>query len=246
MQFSRKYVFAAVFAISTALNVPSPVLAAESQTGSISVSGTGSVSVAPDMAVVSVGVVREAETAREALDQNNAAVASILDTMQTNGIAEKDLQTSGFSIRPLYFYPKRTADGEQPAPEITGYSVSNNLNIRIREFNKTGEILDLVVSMGVNSGGNIRFTNQDTAAILKEARGKAVKDALEKAQTLADAAEVDLGEILNISENAIRPVPLAINQARAITVQEDASAVPVAGGENTYQVTVQISWEIEQ
>jgi len=185
----------------------------DNKPATISLSGTGSVSIAPDMAIVSFGVVKEAKTARLALDENNKAMASVLTAMEENGIDKKDLQTSGFNIQPKYFYPKRKSNGEQPSPEITGYRVSNNLTIRIRELEKAGEILDLSVTLGINSGGNIQFTNEDTSSMLKEARSKAVTDAVEKAQTLS--------------------------------VQEDAS-VPIASGENTYQVTVQMSWEISQ
>lgn len=217
----------------------------ENKPATISLSGTGSVSIAPDMAIVSFGVVKEAKTARLALDENNKAMASVLTAMEENGIDKKDLQTSGFNIQPKYFYPKRKSNGEQPSPEITGYRVSNNLTIRIRELEKAGEILDLSVTLGINSGGNIQFTNEDTSSVLKEARSKAVTDAVEKAQTLAQAANVELGDILNISENASRPRPIAIAQARSLSVQEDTS-VPIASGENTYQVTVQMSWEISQ
>lgn len=217
----------------------------DKKTSVISLSGTGSVSIAPDMAVISFGVVKEAKTARAALNENNKAMASILKAMEDKGIEKKDLQTSGFNIQPKYFYPKRKSNGEQPAPEITGYIVSNNLTIRIREIEKAGEILDLSVTLGINSGGNIQFTNSDTTAVLKQARIKAVKDALEKAQTLVQAAGVELGDILNISENSSRPRPVGIAQARSLSVQEDAS-VPIASGENSYQVTVQMSWEISQ
>ena len=211
----------------------------------ISLGGTGSVSVAPDMAIISFGVVKEAKTAREALDANNKAMASILKAMEENGIEKKDLQTSGFNIQPRYHYPKRKSDGQQPPPKITGYLVSNNLTIRVREIKKAGAILDLSVTLGINSGGNIQFTNAEPSAVLKEARTRAVKDALEKAQTLAEAANVKLGAILNISENSNRPRPVAIAQARSLSVQEDA-AVPIASGENSYQVMVQMSWEIVQ
>jgi uncharacterized protein YggE len=217
----------------------------EKQTSIISLTGTGNVSIAPDMAVISFGVVKEAKTARAALDENNKAMASILKAMEDKGIDKKDLQTSGFNIQPKYFYPKRKSNGEQPAPEITGYRVANNITIRIREIENAGEILDLSVTLGINSGGNIQFTNSDTTAVLKEARIKAVEDALEKAQTLAQAAGVELGDILNISENTSRPRPVGIAQARSLRVQEDA-AVPIASGENNYSVTVQMSWEISQ
>lgn len=220
-------------------------IADEKPGSKISLSGTGSVSVAPDMAIISFGVIKEAKNARAALDANNKAMVSILKAMEENGIEKKDLQTSGFNIQPRYFYPKRKTNGEQPSPEIRGYIVSNNITIRIRDIEKAGSILDLSVTLGINSGGNIQFTNSDTSNILKEARIKAVKDAIEKAQTLADAANVKLGAILSISENSNRPRPIAIAQARSLSVQEDAS-VPIASGENSYQVTVQMSWEISQ
>lgn len=225
---------------------PVALAQAEQKPGTISVSGTGTANVAPDLAIVSLGVVREAKTAREALDANNKAMSAVLASMQDKGIAEKDLQTSNFNIQPRYHYPKRKANGEQPAPKITGYIVSNNLTVRIRDLSQAGEILDLVVTLGVNSGGNIQFTNDNKEAILKLARIKAVEDALDKAQTLTSTAGVGLGRITNISENSNQPRPVPIARAaRTFAAQEDA-AVPIASGENSYRVNVQISWEIAQ
>lgn len=224
---------------------PNTITLADEHNSTISLSGTGSSTIVPDMAVVSFGVVEEAKTAREALDANSASMAAILKAMKEAGIEDKDLQTSGFNIQPRYFYPKRKANGEQPAPEITGYRVSNSLTIRVRKIETVGGILDLSVTLGMNSGGNIQFTNSDTQAVLKEARISAVKDAMAKAETLAQAAGVELGDILEISENVNRPRPVAIAQARSLSVQEDA-AVPIATGENTYRVTVQMRWAISQ
>lgn len=222
-----------------------PAYADAKEKGTLSLTGTGSVNVSPDMAILNFGVVEEAKTAREALNLNNEAMGRILAAMKDNDIEEKDLQTSGFSIQPKYVYPKRTQNGEQPAPEITGYRVLNQLTVRIRDIEKLGSILDLSVTLGMNSGGDIRFTNADTKEIIKEARTLAVKDAIEKAQTLVGAAGVELGEIRTISENVTLPRPVAIAQARSLSVQEDAS-VPIASGENQYSVTVQMSWEIDQ
>ncbi|MEM9329911.1 MAG: SIMPL domain-containing protein [Pseudomonadota bacterium] len=243
-----KLVTTAIVLVSFGVVFAKPVQSiAQDRVNTIAVTGTGRISVAPDMAMISVGVLREAKTARDALSANNEAMGSVLEAMKTQGIEEKDLQTSNFNIQPRYFYPKRKANGEQPAPQITGYVVSNNLDIRIRDLEQTGEILDLVVTLGVNSGGNIRFMNEDTSKILNKARTAAVEDAISKAMTLADAAQVELGDILNISENSVRPGPVPLAQARAATIREDApSSVPISGGENTYKVDVQISWEIEQ
>ena len=244
MQFF-KTTFAAI-TLAIFAQSPNASYATESSPPSITVTGTGIVSVAPDMAIVTVGVMREDQTARAALDANNAAMENVLAEMKSAGIEERDLQTSNFNIQPRYFYPKRKSNGEQPAPQITGYVVSNTLSIRIRDLDLTGSIMDKVVSLGVNSGGGIRFTNANTKEILSEARTKAVANAISKAETLTSSASVGLGKILSISESGNRPRPVALHQARSMAVQEDAGAVPFASGENEYQISVTISWAIEQ
>jgi len=237
-----------IAASSAALILSASIAAAQSEQkpGTINVSGTGTANVAPDLAITSFGVVREAKTAREALDANNKAMFAVLTSMKEKGIAEKDLQTSNFNIQPRYHYPKRQNNGEQPAPKIVGYAVSNNLTVRIRDLSQAGEILDLVVTLGVNSGGNIQFTNDNKEAILKLARIKAVESALDKAQTLTSTAGVGLARIINISENSSQPRPVPIARAaQTLAVQESAN-VPIASGENSYRVNVQITWEIAQ
>lgn len=234
-------------ALVTVPLAPLPVVADENPTSTISVSGVGTVDVAPDMAVISVGVLREAKTARAALDANNEAMTTVLSAMENQGIEEKDLQTSNFSIQPRYVYPKANTGGVQKPPKIVGYVVSNNLTIRIRDLEKTGEILDLVVTLGVNTGGNIQFRNQNTEEIMEQARINAVKNAVSKATILVETAGADLGRIITISENFQQPRPMPIAQARNFSVAEAAAdSVPIASGENSYRVTVNISWEIDQ
>ncbi|PCJ91335.1 MAG: hypothetical protein COA46_07725 [Porticoccaceae bacterium] len=212
----------------------------------IHVTGEGEVAIAPDMAAISVGVVREGKTARAALTANNNAMVKVLEAMKAEGIANKDLQTSGFNISPRYFYPPREKNHQQKPPKIVGYTVSNNLAVRIRDLEKVGGILDRVVTLGVNSGGNIRFMNDNSKQVLKQARKAAMADAIDKAETLADAAGVDLGRILEISENSRSPRPMPMARAKFRTEAMMADAVPVAGGENTYHVTVNVNWEISQ
>ena len=157
------------------------------------VDGTGETAAAPDMAVVTFGVLREAATAREALDANSEAMAAVVDAIRKEGIEARDIQTSGFSISPRYTQPPDSGRIEGEAPRIAGYSVFNNLTVRVRNLAQIGAILDRAVSLGVNSGGDIRFTNSDTAKILAEARKAAVKDAMARAATLAEAAGVKIG-----------------------------------------------------
>jgi len=115
----------------------------------------------------------------------------------------------------------------------------------VRDIGKTGAILDKSVTLGVNEGGNITFTNDDPSSAIAEARTAAVKDARRKADTLAAAAGVETGRILEISEQAFVPRPMPMVNAE-MAMSRAADAVPVATGENSYRVTVQISFAIEQ
>ncbi|MCL4106155.1 UNVERIFIED_CONTAM: hypothetical protein GTU68_058461 [Idotea baltica] len=197
------------------------------------------------MALVALTVTREAKTARMALDANSKAMAEVLTAMQESGVAEKDLQTSNFSIQPKYHYPKRNSNSDNNAPTIVGYTVRNSLTVRVRELKNVGAILDQSVSLGVNEGGNITFTNNDPSAALAQARSLAVEDAIAKAETLAAAANVEVGNIQEMSEygSPQRPAPMA--KMRMASAQYD-EAVPVASGENSYRVSVSVSFDIKQ
>jgi len=241
--------FTFVTFLFSALMVVSPLAVSghhDDRLSTIRVTGEGKVAVAPDIAAISVGVVREAKTARTALTANNNAMAKVLDAMKAQGIADKDLQTSGFNISPRYYYPPREKNHQQKPPKIVGYTVSNNLSVRIRDLQKVGEVLDQVVTLGVNSGGNIQFMNDDPKEALRQARKAAMADAIDKAKTLAEAVGVDLGSILEISENSRSPRPVPMARGNFAAKAMAADSVPVASGENTYHVTVNVNWEIDQ
>lgn len=153
----------------------------------IKVSGEGRSTTAPDMAILQLSVVKDAKTAREALDANNKAMADVLSALKQAGIAERDLQTSGFSINPQYHYPPNNDGGNRP-PELVGYQVVNGVGVRVRDLGQLGEILDKSVTLGVNQGGGIEFTNDKPDAVITEARKAAVADAINKAKVLAEAA----------------------------------------------------------
>lgn len=211
----------------------------------IAVTGEGEATIAPDMAIVTLTVLRDGETAREALDDNNAAMDEVLGAMRTEGVADRDLQTSGFGISPRYVYPN--SDSGPREPRIVGYEVTNTLTVRLRDLDRLGGLLDSAVSLGVNQGGGIVFTNDDATGTLAEARREAVRDARARAETLSEAAGVSLGRVLRIDETTRRyePAPMARLQMAQSGAAADA-AVPVAAGENTYRVTVSMSWELDQ
>ena len=210
----------------------------------IVVTGEGSVSIAPDLAILNLSVMREATTAREALSANNAAMGKVLDAMAKLGIAKRDLQTSSFDIQPRYSYPQQQGAGADQSPKLVGYVVRTSLSVRVRDISRVGEVLDTSVTLGVNEGGSILFTNDDPSAAIAQARVKAVQDAQSKARTLADAAGVKLGKVLEISEQSDTPRPIAM--AKMEVAMDRAGAAPIAAGENNYSVSVNLSLGIEQ
>lgn len=202
------------------------------------VTGEGRAALAPDMALLSLSVMREAATAREALDANNAAMAAVIAAMKASGVADRDLQTAGIQIMPRYDYTNRP-DGTQEA-RLAAYQVTNTLSVRVRDLAKTGEIIDKAVTLGVNQGGGVAFTNDDPSSALAEARRKAVEDAIAKARTLAEAAGVKLGRVVEISEQTYESGPQPF-LAKAMPAD---AAVPIEGGENSYKVQVNMSFEL--
>lgn len=206
----------------------------------IVVTGEGEAAIAPDMAVLSLSVMREAKTAREALDANNTATAAVIEAIKQLGVANRDLQTAGLQIMPRYNFTNNP-DGTQTA-DLVAYQVVNSLSVRVRDITKTGEILDKAVSLGVNQGGNISFTNDDPSATITEARKNAVAEAKAKAETLAQAAGVSLGRILEITDQSFGAQPMPI-EAKAF--DRALSAVPIQAGENSYRVQVNMTFELK-
>jgi uncharacterized protein YggE len=211
----------------------------------IQVTAEGSVDLAPDMAVLGLTVMREAKTARLALDANSAAMKQVLAALQKQGIAERDLQTANFSIQPRYVYPSSNAGGGRKQRKIVGYTVRNSLTVRVRDIANLGVILDQSVSLGVNEGGNIRFVNDDPAQALSQARTLAMQNAVAKANTLAKAGGVKVGKILEISEHSFPSHPVPMARAEMAMAAADTT-VPMAAGENSYRVSVNVSFAIDQ
>lgn len=234
-------------ALLALLALSAPAAAAEQPARRIHVSGEGSVSMKPDMALLSLTVTRAGDTAGEALRASNEAMDKVLAAMRDSGIEDRDLRTSNFNIQPRYTH-SRPVDGETPAPpRIAGYTVSNSLNVKVRDIGQVGELLDTAVKLGVNEGGQISMTNGDTSEAMEQARVEAMKNALAKAETLARAAGVRTGELIEVSEQTFFPgPPHPMFRASGMKADYDMAAVPVATGENTYRVQVNIAVAIEQ
>lgn len=237
---NRRILFSTLAA--AAIAAPIAARADEPTRPKIMVTGEGEASVKPDLALLSLSVMKEADTAREAMTANNEAMAGVIKAMKESGIADRDLQTAGIQINPRYTYTNKP-DGSQEA-KLTGYQVSNTISIRVRDIARTGEIIDKAVTLGINQGGSVAFSNDDPSAVQTEARKKAVADALGKAKTLAEAAGVTLGGIIEMSETSYAQPPMPI-MAKAAYAQDSAGAAPVEAGENSYRVQVNVTFELK-
>jgi uncharacterized protein len=207
---------------------------------SISLSGHGEVRMAPDMAVVTVGVLSSANTAREALDANTKSMEAIFASLKAAGIESKDTQTSNFMVNPRYDYGQNNG---QP-PKMVGYDVSNNVTVTVRKLDGLGAVLDSVVTSGSNQINGVAFQVSKPEAATDEARKLAVASALAKAKLYTEAAGVGLGPIITISEGGgYQPPPPVFG--RANLAKSEAADVPIAQGEQVIGMDVNIVWEIK-
>lgn len=208
----------------------------------ITITGRGTLNAEPDIAVVSAGAVTEGRTARAALDANTKIMADTFAALRAMGVAERDMQTSRLTVEPRYTHFD-SSNGERRPPRIDGYSVSNQLQVRVRDLTIIGEVLDALISAGVNQMGGLSFAVDEPQAMYMQAREAAVEDALAQAQLLTRAAGVSLGRVISISQNQAqqrRPQP----QMARMMAMDSAEAVPVATGEQELAASVTITWAI--
>ena len=223
------------------VNIASEVLSSSTTDRAIHVTGSGSVTGEPDIATLDLGVSVEKETVAEAREEAASAMTALIASLKANNVAEKDIKTENFSIHPQYDY---TDNGRI----LRGYRVNNTVRAKIRELATLSDVIDAAAAAGGNSIviNSIQFMIDDTTPLQTQARSLAVKDAEAKAQTLAEASGVTLGEPITITEStyfAGPPIPFAT----AEVAFDDAArtSTPIVAGELTVIVTVTVVYEIE-
>jgi len=227
--------------IGLAMALATPSLRAQTVVGPppwlITMQGRGEVRARPDMAIVSLGVVRQADTARDALDANNQAMQAVLQSLKSQGFEDRDIQTSNFSVAPRYDFSRPGSP-----PKLDGYEVSNQVTVTVRDLSKLGGLLDQAVSDGSNQIYGVAFAIAAPEPLADAARKLAFEDALRKANLYADAAKVKIGPITRIEEQGgYRPPQPYVKSMR---MAAEASQVPIAQGEQSIEIDVSVSWEI--
>jgi uncharacterized protein YggE len=225
---------------SAEIGAPLGIICSQQNQG-ISVSGDGKVNAVPDVAILSLGI--EAEESTVAVAQKEAALAmdKVMKALKESSVAEKDIQTQRFSI-----YPVRRWIEKENREEVIGYRVTNMVTAKIRQIDKTGDIIDKVASVGgdLTRIQDIGFTIDDPAPYYKEAREKAVQDAAEKAKQLAKLSDVKLGKPMYISEGGVYTPPILRKNMYAMEAAAPAPSTPISAGELEIQLTVNIVYGI--
>jgi uncharacterized protein YggE len=202
---------------------------------SVTVTGTGTVTAVPDMAQITTGVVTQAPTAAQALAANSQAMERLLQALGALGVAARDIQTTNISVSPL----RRQGRDGQP-PEITGYEVTNQVRVKVRDLSRLGRVLDQQVGQGANLVYGVQFGQQEPLRLLDEARKRAMADARRRAELYAAAASLKVGRVVAVQEaGAASPRP---EMAPRVAM---AAAVPVAPGEQEIQASVTVTFTLE-
>lgn len=200
----------------------------------ISVIGTGTASVTPDMATVWMGVQTRAATTQEALDTVTEKANALVTTLEAVGVAREDIQTSGLSLWPVYGNDGTT---------VQGYDASTNVTVTVRDLARAGEIIDAAqgfVGDGFTLGG-INFESSDPEAAMQEARVEAIDNARIRAEQYAAAAGVAVGEVLRIVE--VGAVDLTFSRSEGADMAA-AAALPIEPGQQQLTASVTVVFAI--
>lgn len=257
---NKKWLLPVILGIALILTIPAltgcstpteaqaaePTLQVSQQPQGIWVSGTGEVTVTPDIAILTLGVMSQETTVAQAQSGASDAMAKVMKALSDSGIAQKDIQTGYFNIS-----QRSRWDDQKQTEIITGYQVTNMVSIKIRETDKVGDIIDSVVQAGgdfirINS---INFSVEDPTAYYGQAREKAMKDAKNKAEQLASLAGVTLGQPTYIAEGTQSPVVYDTYRSAGMAVPAPTMAVPVppiSAGETKITLNVQVAYSVGQ
>ena len=232
--------------VGTAANTSNAAAAgsqvASSQQMGIAVSGEGRVTAAPDIAILRLGVESKANTAEEARNKAATAMSAVVSALKANGVAEKDIKTSRFTISPVVRYQNQVEIRE-------GFRVSNIVTAQVRKVDDADKVIDAVIKAGGDliRIEQINFGIDDPTPYQKEAREKAMSDAKSKAEQLARLGGVTLGKPAFISEGGgIIPVPVSLS---ALAMPEGKGGAveptPISPGEINIQLSVQVVYSIQ-
>jgi len=202
-----------------------------------SVSGEGKEVVVSDIAEIRIGVISEGQDLRLLQKENSEKMNKIINFLKEKGIDEKDVQTENYLVSPKYDYSKSPY-------KIVGYTISQDLKVKVRDLSRIGDILSQAVNYGANNVSGPSFTVDDKEVYLEKAREKAIKNAKEKAEKIAKTAGFRLGKIVSIIESSpFEPIPVMLKEMGAGGPL--ISQPQIEPGSQEIKVQVTITYEIK-
>jgi uncharacterized protein YggE len=219
------------------------------QNNVISVSKIGTVYAEPDLAVVTITSTTDAKTASDAISQNRDKSSAVITFLKTQGVQDKDIQTTGYNVYPKYDYgssvivPMQTDIYPSRTPRLIGYTATESLEVKIRALDKIGDITTGAVTAGASDVSGLSFTVENIDAVKAQARNKAIVDAKADAQNIANGLGVRLGKIIGFTESGTYPYPV-YDMAKSSGAGVASATQPVATGENRIDDTITITYEI--
>ncbi len=204
----------------------------------LSVTGSGKVTVVPDMATIQLGVQVERPTAKAARETAAAAMTKVVAAIRNLGIADKDIATANVSLGPTYDYPQNAT------PKVRGYQLQNTVTVTVRNLDQVGDVLDDGVAAGATTVDGISFDVFDRAAAEAQAREAAVKDARAKADTLASGLGVRITGVSSVSEQVSTPIWYGRELAPMAAGSAADASTPVLPGSTDVTISVSVTFLI--
>lgn len=208
------------------------------KTDLFTVQGNGKESAIPDMAEVSLGITTTKPTVAVAQNEANTIINRISADLKSLGIEEKNIKTTSYNISPSYSF-------EEGRQRVNGYTVSVSLEVKITKIDRINDVIDTATRDGANmvNGVQFTFTDETRKRIEEKARIEAVKNAKEKAQSLANAAGISLGRIINVTESTNVPGPILFNRLQAGGGGQ-GEPTKVEPGESAITISITLTYEI--
>ncbi len=215
---------------------------------SFSVSGEGKAVAIPDVAQFTFTVLTQGGKNIGALQKDNTdKMNEAVSFVKESGVEAKDIKTQQYSLEPRYQYYNCTKDGTVcPPSDIVGYTITQSVTVKVRDFAKAGDILGGVVEKGANSVSGLQFIVDDPTEVQNKAREEAVAKAKAKAEAMADAGGFSIGRLLNIYESGAMPQPYYYdNRMKTLGMGGIEAAAPsLEPGSQDTMVTVTLQYEI--
>lgn len=213
----------------------------------ITVSDTGTIYAKPDLALTTLSVISEAKTVAEAMSDNTEKMNAIVGSVKGKGVEDKDLKTTNFNIYPRYEYENKDCSMYYCPPGkrvLAGYTVSQSLEVKMRDMEKIGEIIEGATVAGANEVGDLQFTIDKQDELKAQAREEAIEKAKAKAKELAKVLGIKLVRINSFNESSVLPYYFGVKEAVGMGGATVPATPQIETGENKIEVTISITYEI--